>query len=216
MERRTVMKLGLGALGTMIGGKVLAGPDRCGLTPAQTKGPFYPVRDQSDKDSDLLWVEGHQQSARGEVVILRGVVSDQICRPVHGALVEIWQACVSGKYDHPSDPNPAPADPHFQYWGKAITDEEGRYQFRTIIPGSYPADTGWIRPPHIHFKVTKKAYFELVTQMYFAGQTLNEKDLILKSLSPAEQEKVIVEFLPAQGELAPVGKFDLTIRKVIV
>ena len=39
--------------------------------------------------------------------------------------------------------------------GRAITDEEGNYAFRTIKPGPYPWPNGpndW-RPAHIHFSI---------------------------------------------------------------
>jgi protocatechuate 3,4-dioxygenase beta subunit len=183
-------------------------------TPAQTAGPFYPVADQVDKDADLIIVDGSKKIAEGQIVIIEGQLTDQFCLPVQNALVEIWQACQSGKYNHPSDPNTAPIDPNFQYWGKAITNELGQYRFRTIIPGSYPADKNWRRPPHVHFKVSKLGYVELITQMYFKGETLNEKDLILKRLKPTDQSKVIVEFKVEKTAPHPIGHFNIQIDKV--
>ena len=149
------------------------------------------------------------------MIIVKGQVTDQNCNPVKGVLVEIWQACASGKYNHPSDPNTAPIDPNFQYWGKSVTDDQGRYKFRTILPGAYPADTDWMRPPHIHFKISRVGYKELITQMYFAGQELNGQDLILQDLSQDEQEKVIVPLKNEAGQAHPVGEFNIQIRKLI-
>ena len=188
-------------------------PNTCKIlkTPKQPEGPFYPVDDQLnqlDTDSDLIRVSDTQQIATGEVILVEGVVRDQQCTPVQGVLVEIWQACHTGKYNHPSDPNTAALDPNFQYWGKAVTDKNGVYKFRTIIPGAYPADEGWVRPPHIHFKVSKIGYFELITQMYFAHQELNDKDLILQALPKAEQKKLVVEFDEHKGN------FDIILTKV--
>ena len=128
--------------------------------------------------------------------------------------MEIWQACESGKYNHPSDPNTAPLDPNFQYWGKAVSDNEGRYRFRTIVPGAYPADTGWVRPPHIHFKIARLGYVELITQMYFSGESLNGKDLILQRLKKYDQAKVIVEFKPVADVPHSVGVFNIQIEKI--
>ncbi|HEY1433315.1 MAG TPA: hypothetical protein VGF39_17045 [Stellaceae bacterium] len=45
-------------------------------------------------------------------------------------------------------------DPDFRGYGIAITDIEGRYRFKTVVPGGYPVIPGWWRPPHIHFQVT--------------------------------------------------------------
>lgn len=215
MERRQLLKTGFGAIGTLWGISALGAGSVCALTPKQPQGPFYPIQDQADKDADLIWVEGKTQRAQGQVVIVEGIVTDQNCEPVPGALVEIWQACATGKYNHISDPNPAPIDPNFQYWGKSVTNAEGKYRFRTIIPGAYPAGAGWIRPPHIHFKISKIGYFELVTQMYFAGDSLNDVDQILKSLPEDEQKQLIVNFTQETGTEAPTGQFNLSIRKVI-
>lgn len=124
-----------------------------GITPAQTEGPFYPISQQLDSDNDLTYVKDKTQKAEGEVVYLTGVVTDGDCKPVPNALVEIWQACKSGKYSHPGDPNPAPLDPNFQYYGRSLTNAAGEYFFKTIRPGAYPADKNWMRPSHIHMKV---------------------------------------------------------------
>ena len=185
-----------------------------GKTPAQTSGPFYPVVDQVDTDADLIMVTGASAGAKGKIVIVEGTVTDQNCRAVPGALVEIWQACNSGRYDHPSDTNPAPLDPNFQYWGKAVTDNNGRYRFRTVVPGAYPANTDWVRPPHIHFKIARLGYIELITQMYFSGETLNSKDLILQRLKKSDQTKVIIDFKKSDSAPHPTGIFNIQIEKV--
>ncbi len=183
-------------------------------TPPQALGPFYPIVAQIDTDSDLIQVAGATVGAKGKIVIIEGLVTDQRCLPVPGALVEIWQACESGRYNHPSDPNTAPLDPNFQYWGKAVTDNQGKYKFRSIIPGAYTANADWVRPPHIHFKVARLGYIELITQMYFAGESLNEKDLILIRLKKSDQAKVIVDFKKLEHVPHPVGIFNIQIEKL--
>ena len=198
-------------------GKALS--ETCGLTPPQTEGPFYPVRDQADKDNDLTWVKGQRQRAKGQIIHVMGIVRDDSCEPLQGALVEIWQACESGKYNHPGDPNPVPLDPNFQYWGRAVSDEKGQYHLITILPGNYPAAPGWIRPSHIHFKIQRRGFHELITQMYFQGNPYNAGDKILMALPPQEREKVVVPFQKSpnvfefeQGSL--VGTFDIGLRLV--
>ncbi len=183
-------------------------------TPAQVEGPFYPVVDQLDTDADLINLKGSQKFAKGQIVMIQGVVTDQNCQPVKSVLVEIWQACHTGRYDHPSDPNPAAIDPDFQYWGKALTNDRGEYRFRTIVPGAYQADRDWVRPPHVHFKISKLGYMELITQMYFAGHTLNSRDKILQRLPKRDQEKLIVYFNNRQGSAHPTGQFNIQIEKI--
>lgn len=218
MQRRDLLKKTIvSTLGLATFSKwAVASPAVCapGVTPKQTEGPFYPEVAQLDTDADLIHLAGSPQVATGEIIIVEGVVMDQNCNIVSGALVEIWQACASGRYNHSSDPNTAPLDPHFQYWGEAVTDQNGFYRFRTIVPGEYPADVGWIRPSHIHFKISKLGYIELITQMYFKDDQLNSQDKILQQLSKANQEKVIVDFKQQPTQPYPVGEFNIQIKKI--
>ena len=195
-----------------------AGACELGATPKQGTGPFYPTdhlpHDVIDNDADLVTLEGNSNQAKGKVVFVTGRIMSDQCLPVSGALVEIWQACAAGKYNHPADMNPAPLDPNFQYWGKSFTDANGHYRFRTIIPGAYPASQDWDRPPHIHFKISCAGYTELITQMYFKNNPLNETDLILQSLKKSEQKKLIVEFRNHANQIFPVGEFNIQIQKI--
>ncbi len=216
MNRRNLIKNTLFSTAALASVSSIAIAQQCLIskTPKQTEGPFYPVADQADKDADLIHVVGKTDTAKGEIVIIKGQLTDQNCNPVGGALVEIWQACASGKYNHPADPNTAPIDPDFQYWGKSVTDSKGQYQFRTIKPGSYPAGDGWVRPPHVHFKISALGYIELITQMYFNGDLLNSKDLILQRLKTVDQKKVIVDFTSNIQAPHPVGLFNIQIEKI--
>ena len=209
------MKMSLATTLGLASGKALGQAGLCGLTPVQTEGPFYPINDQADKDNDLTVVKGANGKALGQQIVITGQVVDQSCRAVEGALVEIWQACHSGRYNHPNDPNPAALDDNFQYWGQAVTNADGRYSFLTIVPGRYPASATWLRPPHIHYKVHKRGFHELTTQMYFLGDRDNGADRILQALPEAEKKKVLVEFRPsAQDSAVLVGEFDISIKEV--
>ncbi len=204
----------IGAMG-LLSQHVLA-KQVCALTPEQTEGPFYPITDQPDKNNDLTVLLNSTQTAEGRIVVVQGVVRNTDCEPVQGVLVEIWQACHSGRYNHPSDPNTAPLDPNFQYWGECITNEKGEYSFKTIQPGSYPATDSWTRPPHIHFKATKRGFHELTTQMYFLGEKYNDTDRILQDLTKEEQDQVVIDMQTQTSEwgVLPTGQFDLTLRSV--
>ncbi len=219
-SRRKVLGSIAGTVGLMAAGPMSAfGAGLkavCGTTPTQPEGPFYPADLPLDSDSDLTRVDGDPARAEGQVVYVGGQVSDEGCRPVRGALVEIWQACASGRYDHSSDPNPARLDPHFQYYGRAVTNENGRYLFRTILPGAYPAGAGWTRPPHIHFKVAALGFHELITQMYFEGQPLNGADRILRSIPASQRHRVVVPLRePGSGHEpgSRAAAFDLSLVK---
>ena len=183
------------SLGAMIGS---------GKTPPQAEGPFYPVKDQQDKDADMTMVRGRSEAALGQRVFLSGQVVDvDSGTAISGAMVEFWQACESGKYNHPRDPNTAPLDPNFQYWSQVRTDGKGTFTLKTIRPGAYPAGDGWVRPPHIHVKVHKPGYPSLTTQIYFAGDPLNDKDHILQGLTSEQQNLVVIDFV--EGSSAKYG-----------
>lgn len=179
-------------------------------TPAQTEGPFYPVRSQADTDWDLT--AGGAASVLGEKIFIQGKVTDADCNPIAGALVEIWQACASGRYSHPGDSSGLPLDPNFQYWGRVLTDANGEYLFKTVIPGDYPAASNWQRPPHVHYKVQKRGFHGVTTQMYFAGNRYNARDEILQALPASEQAKVVCALRdadPATGLPLRSVRFDV-------
>lgn len=196
ITRRQLLLASLaGAAGAFLGpaacAKRIDGP--CGLTPPQTEGPFYPVDDRLDEDSDLTFVSGREGRAEGRIIYVRGQVRDSRCRPVPGRRVEIWQASAQGRYTHPRDrENPVPLDPNFQGWGEAQSDRDGRYLFKTVHPGQYPAGPGWIRPSHIHFKVWQGNAELLTTQMYFAGDPYLEQDRIFLDVPAAQRAQVVV------------------------
>ncbi len=215
LKRRRFLQLGAAGIGVAaLGAKAVAAVAACEETAAQTPGPFYPGENRFAPGNDLTGVPNGKRPL-GQIIYVQGVVQDQHCRPVAGVNVEIWQACASGRYNNDTDPNTATLDPNFNYWGETTTDATGAYAFKTIIPGAYPADTDWERPPHIHFKVSKRGYHELITQMYFKGQPLNDKDKILLDVPEHMRSNVIVDFVtnpPDPGTLT--GQFDITILKV--
>lgn len=196
LSRRDVLRAAL-VSGAALAVPGLALAQQCRQTPLQEEGPFYlngydrtrPV----PHNSDLTAVPGATGLPEGEIIYVTGRVTDEECRPVKGAMVEVWQANAKGRYVHLVDPNPAPKDPNFLGFGEAITDENGSYSFKTIKPGAYPVPGGWIRPPHVHFKVHGGLFHMMITQMYFAGEEHNEKDFLLSSISKAEQKRLIIE-----------------------
>ena len=200
--RRELLRLGLVAsVATVWLPRGLRGwaQDVLPATPNTTPGPFYPVIKPPDHDTDLIHVRGHRRRAQGQVILVAGRVLDQRGEPIHGARVELWQANTFGRYNHPSDTNPAPLDPDFQGYGVQLTDREGRYRFTTIKPGPYPFDETHIRTPHLHFEVTGRID-QRVTQLFFAGEPLNAQDFVLQAV-PRDRDRLIAELLaPPAGE----------------
>lgn len=180
-------------------------------TPRQGAGPFFPVGETGESDFDLTRLEGHTERATGRVVEIDGVVRGADGAPLAGALVYAWQANHHGRYAHPDDTNPAPLDPHFQGHARLRTDANGRFLIRTIVPGAYPVDRDWSRPPHVHFKVTHPGHRELTTQMYFAGEPLNAVDHALNALDEAERAQLVVAF--GAGADVPTGRFEIRLDR---
>ena len=176
------------------------------------------MRDTDTKDLELTRMTGHDEPATGEVIRVQGRVLDADCWPVAGVLVDLWQADSNGRYSHPADPNPARRDPNFQGWGQVVTDAEGRYAFRTIKPAAYPLEfldgrpdeRAGYRTPHIHFRVSKRGYREFSTQMYFADEALNDRDILLSRVPVAERPKLVIKPAPAKNGEPPLFEFDLT------
>ncbi|MEO8101469.1 MAG: protocatechuate 3,4-dioxygenase [Betaproteobacteria bacterium] len=178
-------------------------------TPSMTEGPFYPrLADITlDDDNDLTRVKGKEGVARGTLLDLTGQVIDSGGKAAAGASVEIWQCNSHGRYHDARDVSSSPIDPFFQGFGKSVTDAGGRFRFRTIRPVAYPG-----RVPHIHFKVKSKAFRELTTQMFVAGDPGLEEDFIWRSLRGVDLKKQMAsELKPAAttGGAALAGFFDI-------
>lgn len=162
-------------------------------TPAQTEGPFYPLRRPADADHDLLR-HGARQYRRGQPAWLDGTLRDLSGRPVTAAQVEIWQCDEDGHYDHPGDGNRQ--DPAFQGFGQVAVDAQGRWRFRTIRPAPYAG-----RTPHIHVKVRQGERVLLTTQLYVQGDAGNARDGLWRRLSEAQRAAVTVPFHPVADGL---------------
>jgi protocatechuate 3,4-dioxygenase beta subunit len=195
LTQTSAIALGLGAAAALRSRSQMASANSpIPPTPEQTSGPFYPVEDQLDKDADMTRIKGNTESAKGfEFQLVGQLLSASTGLPIAGALIEFWQACTSGRYNHPDDTNPAELDPNFQYWAQVQTGEQGEFSIRTIIPGAYPAAPDWTRPPHIHVRVEKVGYRSLTTQVYFEQMGGNSEDKILQALKPEDQDRVMLK-----------------------
>lgn len=188
LDRRLVLG-GLAGLSVAGLGPAAAADGPLPPTPGQTEGPFYPVTLPADHDHDLVRVEGAAARAMGRVLHLVGRVLDRSGRPLPEAMVEIWQCDAQGRYRHPRAPEQPLVDPGFQGYGRTLVDRAGGYRFRTIRPVPYPG-----RTPHIHLAVRVPGAGRLVTQLYVAGEPLNERDALFRSIrDPAARARLLVE-----------------------
>ena len=165
--------------------------------------PVYGHDAVGPNDNDLT-INGRKNGEPiGERIVVSGRVTDEAGRPIKNTLVEVWQANSAGRYIHRVDQHDAPLDPNFLGGGRCVTDEDGRYKFYTIKPGSYPwgnHPNAW-RPAHIHFSLFGQQYSSrLITQMYFPGDPLMKYDPMVQSI-------------PKQYQHLLISKFDLDITE---
>jgi protocatechuate 3,4-dioxygenase beta subunit len=165
-------------------------------TLSELSGPAFGDGTVGELDHDLT--QQHEGEPIGQRIIVSGRLLDSGGRPIRNQLVEVWQVNAAGRYVHKVDQHPAPLDPNFTGAGRCLTDDEGRYRFVTIKPGSYPwqnHDNAW-RPAHIHFSVFGRAFTDrLVTQMYFPDDPLFDYDPIFQSVrDPDARQRMVSSF----------------------
>jgi protocatechuate 3,4-dioxygenase beta subunit len=129
----------------------------CGPTEPDDLGPFF-VKD-APAQSDLCANAGE----RARLQVAGRVLGGADCAPLAGALIEVWQADTRGAYTQVA--RNRKDDPGCLLRASLKTDAQGRYAFRTMLPGEYPG-----RPRHIHFRVSAPGHRALVTQLYFAPE----------------------------------------------
>ena len=152
-------------------------------TPMQAEGPFYPDRLPEDTDNDLVKNGYSTKESGGKILNLMGSLINRDYKPIEGMTAEIWQTDMNGVYLHTGSFGSKMRDDQFQGFGRSITDKNGHFSFRTIIPVEYPG-----RTPHIHLKLLNESENVLTTQLYIQGHPLNKEDFLFKQMTKAEQK----------------------------
>jgi protocatechuate 3,4-dioxygenase beta subunit len=150
-------------------------------TVSETEGPFFKPR--SPERSNL-----REPGAAGRRFELSGVVLSRSCRPVRGAVVDLWHADEKGEYDNIG----------FRYRGHVITGPDGAFHFGTIVPALYPG-----RTRHYHVKVQAPGSRLLTTQLYFPNEPANLRDGLF-------QRELLMRVADADDGLA--GRFDFVLN----
>ena len=150
------------------------------ITPPQTAGPFFKPR--SPERKSLI-----ESGIQGSKIVLEGNVRSTHCKPVPGALVDIWQADGNGAYDNAG----------YRLRGHQFADGAGRYRFETVVPGLYPG-----RTRHFHVRVQAPNRPALTTQLYFPGEPENKRDFIFNA-------KLVVALSGLPG--SKTAKFDFVL-----
>lgn len=130
----------------------------CGYTAESTSGPYYI---SGAPETDNLSLHGRP----GQVMIIRGAVVDgSTGEPIPEAQIEVWQTDADGRYWPAASGDAAEYDEdEIDFRGTVITDEDGAYEFTSVVPGTYPG-----RPRHIHYRISAEGYIPIFTQTYWA------------------------------------------------
>jgi len=186
-------------------------------TPAQTLGPFFRqglARTRSVFASDALCGDERDvfhpylanDSTPGERLRIEGAVYDGLGQPIPDALLEIWQADAAGRYAHPLHAQAFPSapgaarsagdatGPAFLGFGRAPTDDAGRYFFETIKPGAVPGPLGSVQAPHINLVLGARGMSRLAfTRIYFAEDAELARDAVLGRVPAARRRTLLAE-----------------------
>jgi protocatechuate 3,4-dioxygenase beta subunit len=157
--------------------------ERDGATETTVLGPFYvgehkPMPHGADISANLT---GERMFVQSRVTDLRG-------KPLAGVPVDVWHADDDGYYDS-QRPNYETQGPSSR--ARFVTDADGRFFFRTILPCSYPIPTDGpvgemilqvrrhaYRPAHIHFLVNASGYEPLITHVFIEGDKYLDSDVV--------------------------------------
>lgn len=171
--------------------------------PSQTVGPFFQIELTTDEHC-VKCIAGSKTKGERAWITFRVLDGDGV--PVDDAMLEIWQADSTGKYNHPDDPRPGTADEGWIGFGRLPTGEDGSCVLETIKPGCVRHNM--VQAPHLTVAVFARGMLkQLYTRVYFAGDAANEGDPIL-SLVPAERRDTLM----AKPDSAHPGHWHFEVR----
>ncbi|KAI1433533.1 dioxygenase [Xylaria sp. CBS 124048] len=163
-------------------------------TEGSVLGPFH------RHDAPILDNGANMSSdPNGESLLCICTVKDTNGKPVEGVKIDIWETDSSGHYDVQRADRDGPAER-----GVMMSDAEGRFWFKGILPVSYPVPHDgpvgrllkllkrhpW-RPAHVHFMFEKEGWDHLITALFIRGDPYEASDAVFgvkKSLVVAPEK----------------------------
>ena len=151
-------------------------------TPGQTVGPFFGYALPFDRGHELV------PPGRDDSIRLHGQVLDGAGQPVPDALLELWQVDADGVVSR--EPGSLKRDGYtFTGWGRAATDNDGRYTFTTVPPG---APVPGAAPFFAVTVLARGLLNRLFTRAYLPDDTRAlAADPLLASLDPERRETLV-------------------------
>ena len=157
--------------------------EREGATETTVLGPFYVGEHKvTPHGADI------SASLPGERMFVQSRVTDLAGKPLANVPVDVWHADDEGYYD---SQKPAYATEGPSSRARFMTDADGRFFFRTILPCSYPIPTDGpvgemivqtrrhaMRPAHVHFLVDAPGHQPLITHVFMDGDKYLDSDVV--------------------------------------
>jgi len=147
------------------------------------EGPYYV------SGAPLLeapYVLPQREDESGEILLFCGTVRSARGAPLVGAMLDLWQADAMGRYSQFDY-----KEPRYNLRARVRTDDEGRFDVRTIVPAPYEipkaGPTGKLlaalgrhafRPAHLHVKLSHEGYESLTTQRFIDGDPWIDSDVV--------------------------------------
>jgi hydroxyquinol 1,2-dioxygenase len=157
--------------------------EREGATETTVLGPFYVGEHRVTPHGANI-----SEGIDGEVMFVQSRVTDLAGKPLAGAEIDVWHADDDGFYDS-QKADYAAHGPSLR--ARFVTDADGRFSFRTILPCSYPIPTDGpvgdlitatqrhpMRPAHVHFLVKAEGYEPLITHVFLDGDEYLRSDVV--------------------------------------
>ena len=178
-------------------------------TASQTVGPFFHLGLARPDWADLT-----RDNPSGERIVVAGRVIDGDGAPVPDAMIEVWQANATGRYNHPADDrSDKPLDPQFRGFGRVATDTEGRFRILTIRPGPVPGRGNTLQAPHLTLAIFARGLLKhLYTRVYFADDPANANDPLLSSIEDAAARRTLLARRNEASGGTPSYAFDIVLQ----
>jgi catechol 1,2-dioxygenase len=139
-------------------------------TQANLLGPFWRDDQPMSASGDTLL----RSPTPGPELLVHTRVTDRDGRPVADAEVDVWHSSPDGLYE-----NQDPSQAEMNLRGRFVTDQAGRFHFRSVKPSGYPIPIDGpvgdlvratrrhhYRPAHLHFMIHKPGFKTMISQIY--------------------------------------------------
>lgn len=188
-----------------------------GGTPRTIEGPLYVAG--APASVGFARLDDGSEVAQGKVLFMQGTVYGADGQPLPNSTVEVWHANLLGNYSFFDK-----SQSDFNLRRTIVTDADGNYQFRSIMPAGYgcPPDGSTTkllnllgrhgrRPAHIHFFVSADGHRKLTTQINIDGDEYLWDDFAFASregLVPPVAEVNDARLLAQYGLDKPFASID--------